>query len=122
MNLKIVKELDYSYVLKTICGKEVGRIDAVHSDNQVEIIRFCIAIKYRGSKKRYGKKLLDFIIAQSKKDNVKSITVIPKAEEIYDEIEQMELCDLYRKYLNLGFKFKEKDILKSYGNLMYIEL
>lgn len=120
--MKIFKEQDFSYTLRTLFKKEVGCIDAVCSNNQVEIIRFCVAVKYRGHNKRYGKQLLDCIIADTTNNNINYILVCPKAEELYDNVKQMELSDLYRKYSNLGFKFNDIERLRAFGNMMRLDL
>lgn len=118
--MRIVQEKDlrYSFTLRNLWGRECGCIDANHHDNYITLDRFCVACKYRGSRHRYGKQLLDAIIKEAKSDGVLYILVTPKAEEVYDNVEQMELPDLYRKYLNLGFEFKDSGELKAYGNVM----
>ncbi len=116
--MKIIKNNNYCYALQTFFGREVGCIDAVYDGKSITIDRFCVALKYRGTKKQYGKLLLNYVINDAKQSGVSCIFVTPKAEEIYDDIEQMELIDLYRKYLNLGFEFCDNDALKAYDNKM----
>lgn len=116
--MKIAKSFEYCYTLHTAFGKEVGRIDTICSGDDLEIVRFCVAITYRGRKNRYGKQLIDKVVEEARNTGIHHIYVTPKAEEIYDDIVQMELSELYRKYLNLGFNFIDNGVLKPYGNAM----
>lgn len=124
LNLRIRRNNrdEYSYSLVTCFNKEVGCINAVVNNEKIQIVRFCVASKYRGSKNRYGKRLLDCIIAEARENKIKQIMVVPKPEEIYDDIENMEIIDLYQKYINLGFEFKENTQLKPYENIMQMNI
>lgn len=113
----------YSYVLEDIFGNEQGRIDANIYLDDVCLVRFCVAYKYRGlSKKRYGKQLLDSIIEEAKSNNRKRIVVVPKAEELYDKIPLMSLEELGRKYSNLGFTLVENQQCPDYEKMMQLIL
>ena len=120
MRIRKEKNTRYCYRLTDLIGREYGCIDAKHHGNYIEIDRFCVACKYRGTSHRYGKQLLDSIIKEAKSDGILFIQVTPKAEEIYDNVEQMDLLDLYRKYLKLGFEFKDAGKLKAFGNVMHM--
>lgn len=122
--LKKIRICEYTYVLKDICGKEQGRINANIYFDGVRLDSFCVACKYRGSKKyRYGKQLLDSIIEEAKTNNCKKIVVVPKAEEIYDEdVPLMSLEELRRKYTNLGFTLIENQRYPEYEKEMQLIL
>ena len=109
-----------TYVLKTILGAERGRIDIVFEKNSLRITRFCVALEYRGLKQRYGKQLLNEVITEAGKHGIAKIVVIPKPEELYDDVEEMDLLELYRKYKNLGFDFEGE--VKEYNNQMFLNV
>lgn len=121
MELRIEKEMDFSYILRDVAGEEVGRIDALCYREEIQIIRFCVGVKYRGMKFHYGKQLLDCIVSEAETKGIAIIFVIPKGEELYDDVEPMNLQALYTKYEKLGFVFKEKE-LKPYDNVMVKKL
>ena len=75
------------------------------------------------SEKRWGRSLIDHLIAEALSiPDIERITVVPKAEELYDDIEQIDLSVLYQIYERLGFKFINGVREKDYGNKMVLRL
>lgn len=105
MKLNLIQKSKLEYVLINAFRKEQGIITAIDSGKDyLQIVRYCVAFKYRSSEERrskgkYGRKLLDSIIAEAKKNpKITKILVVPKSEEIYDDIEPMDIEQLYRRY------------------------
>ena len=106
-------------------GDVYGIIQAnYYSSDYIEIIRFCVAKAYRNnSEKRWGRSLLDHLIDEALSiPAIERITVIPKAEELFDDIEPIDLTTLYQIYDRLGFKFVNRVREKAYGNKMVIQI
>ena len=113
MKLKMRKEYfgnSYICTLHDVFDKEQGviRITVKSVDNEDcgEIDFFCVAKRYRHTKHKYGKELLNSVINDMYKDrNVRTFMVYPRGEELYDECEEVmdvdTLCIIYEK---LGFE------------------
>lgn len=98
---------EFEYVLINILNnKKYGVITAVDNGNgQIEIVRYCVALKYRNKKnKSYGRKLLNAIIDEAKQKEISSIKVQPIPFEEFDDVEPMSEELLYSIYMKLGFK------------------
>lgn len=125
--LRIVQKSKTHYILTNFLGKELGVLDIVFCPDEVEITRFWVHPKYRGKKKRYGKQLLDAMIYYVKRNtNCKHIKVVPKPDELsYGKkmqcAKKMSVDELYRKYTNLGFQFKDKS-QSPYRKIMYLHI
>lgn len=123
--LRIIQKNETHYVLTDFLGEERGVLDIVFASDEVEISRFWVHPKYRGKKERYGKQLLDAMINYVKVNTkYRNIKVIPKPEELsYGKkmqcAEEMSIDELYRKYTNLGFQFKDKN-QPPYRKVMYL--
>ena len=123
--LHIYQEDSFTYVLTNENGDEFGIIQANYYDSDyIEIVRFCVAKAHRNnSEKRWGRSLIDHLIAEALSiPDIERITVVPKAEELYDDIEQIDLSVLYQIYERLGFKFINGVREKDYGNKMVLRL
>ena len=89
----------------------------------IQLDRFCVAKQYRNNSNiHYGRQSLERIISEAKcNPALKRISVVPKGEELFDDIEPMDISELYMIYSKLGFKF-DTPTPQSYGNTMYLEL
>lgn len=121
LNIRKVDLCDFEYILKDSKDIEKGRIVAKYYGTNFDYLyldRFCVAVKYRStedkiSKGKYGRKLLNAVIQEAKKNpNIKKIIVEPKGEELYDNIEPMKTELLCVKYQYLGFRYVDENIKK----------
>ena len=115
----------FTYVLANEDGDEFGIIQAnYYNSDYIEIVSFCVAKAHRNnSEKRWGRCLIDHLIDEALSiPDIEMITVVPKSEEWYDDIEQIDLSVLYQIYESLGFKFINGAREKDYGNKMVLRL
>lgn len=126
--MKLIMKKDYcdaSYIctLHNAFNKEQGVIKITIKSNNSgeygEIDFFCVAKKYRHTKYKYGKQLLNTVVQDIYHNTgITTFIVVPRGEEIYDECEKvMDTDTLYKIYKKLGFEFKNDD-LKTCENTM----
>lgn len=102
--------------------QEVGIIEVV---NEIEplsyrIEQFRVRETVRGS--GIGKRLLDFVIYEIKKQGGSQLIVYPHPESYEDE-KEMQIEDLYKVYIRLGFDFEDNNVdLHKLINKMVMKL
>ncbi len=123
--LHIYQVDSFTYVLTNEGGDEFGIVQAIYyNSDYIEIVKFCVAKAHRNnSEKRWGHSLIEHLIDEALSiPDIERITVVPKAEELYDDIEQIDLSVFYQIYERLGFKFINGVREKDYGNKMVLRL